>query len=63
VVILFLVLIEICGTKKPAGFNAGGLGCFRSLWPITSGHGSRRHGGPMMVVVTVMVAVLHLIKS
>jgi hypothetical protein len=33
---------------------------FRFLWPIRSGHSIRRHGGPMMMVVTVMAVDLHL---
>jgi hypothetical protein len=51
-------------TKKPTGLVAGGLGCFlRSLWPLHQAMAVRRHGGSMMVVMAVMAAALHLIKT
>jgi hypothetical protein len=50
--------------KKPAGLVAGGLGVSfdlsgRLLQAITV----RRHGVPMMMVVTVMAVALHLFQS
>jgi hypothetical protein len=50
--------------KKPAGLVAGGLGCFSNLsGRLDQAKAVRRHGVSMMVVMTVMAAALHLIKS
>jgi hypothetical protein len=37
---------------------------FRSLWPcLAQAMAVRRHGGPVMMVVTVMAVALHLSKT
>ena len=59
---LFLVEILFRATKKPAGLVAGGLGCLFDLsGRLLQAMAVRRHGGPMMMVMTVMAVALHLI--
>jgi hypothetical protein len=50
--------------KKPAGLVAGGLGyCLDLSGRLVQAMAVRRHGGPMMMVMTVMAATLHLHQS
>jgi hypothetical protein len=49
-------------TKKPAGLVAGGLGDSLDLvGRLHQAIAVRRHGVSMMVVMTVMMAALHLL--
>src|ERR1039458_3017641 len=47
-------------TKKPAGWVAGGLGFFDLSGRLHQALAVRRHGGSMMMVMTVMAVALHL---
>jgi hypothetical protein len=50
--------------KKPAGLVAGGLGvCLDLSGRLLQAMAVRRHGGLMMMVVTVMAVSLHLLQS
>jgi hypothetical protein len=61
-----LFLVEICesGMKKPAGLVAGGLCVSLDLsGRLLQAMAVRRHGVPMMMMVTVMAVALHLFQS
>jgi DNA uptake protein ComE-like DNA-binding protein len=47
--------------KKPASVVAGGLGSFDLSGRLDQAMAVRRHGGSMMMVVTVMAVALHLL--
>jgi hypothetical protein len=50
--------------KNPLASVAGGLGYFLDLsGRLVQAMAVRRHGGSMMVVVTVMAVALHLYKK
>jgi hypothetical protein len=65
VLIIFLIYGEFCcKVKKPTGLAAGGLWVLRSLsGRLVQAMAVRRHGCPMMVVMTVMTAALHLFRK
>jgi hypothetical protein len=52
-------------SEKPTSVIAGGLGCFWNLSGrlVDQAMAVRRHGVSMMVVMTVMVAGLHLFST
>jgi hypothetical protein len=63
---IVLFLVEICdaGMKKPAGLVAGGLCESLDLsGRLLQAMAVRRHGIPMMMVMTVMAVALHLFQS
>jgi hypothetical protein len=57
--------VDFClDTKKPASLVAGGLGIFSDLdGRLIQAMAVRRHGGSMMMVVTVMAVALHLLQK
>jgi hypothetical protein len=62
----FLVSFGFCGAQQKARqrLSPAGLGTSSiSLADLNQAIAVRRHGGSMMVVVTVMEAALHLIKT
>jgi hypothetical protein len=63
--IVFLIYGEFCSkNQKPAGFCAGGLwGFFDLSGRLVQAMAVRRHGCPMMVVMTVMAAAIHLFQK
>jgi hypothetical protein len=65
VLIVFLKCVEFCTKiKKPTGFCAGGLSSSSDLsGRLVQAMTVRRHGCPMMMVMTVMAAALHLFKK
>jgi len=62
--LLFLSFNLECAAKSPLALVAGGLLnlsiCLASLHQAIA---VRRHGGPMMMVVTVMAVALHLFQT
>jgi hypothetical protein len=59
-----IVIGFVTKSKKPAGGFAGGLGdSLNSLADLHQAMAVRRHGGPVMMVVTVMAVALHLVPT
>jgi hypothetical protein len=60
----FLHCVEFCRKiKSPPALVPAGFGFFDLSGRLVQAMAVRRHGCPMMVVMTVMAAVVHLFKK